>query len=87
MRQIFAGVLLALVMVAALLAMLWGFTYSVPDLVRISYGIPMNWGINTLNTIAGPVNRWSIDLIALTLDLVFWFATLILVQFLVFRRG
>ncbi len=87
MRQIFGGVLLALVMVAALFAMLWGFTYSVPDLVRISYGIPMNWGINTLNTIAGPVNRWSIDLIALTLDLVFWFATLILVQFLVFRRG
>jgi hypothetical protein len=79
--------ILALTVVVALLAMLWGFTYSVPDLIRVSYGIPMNWGFNTLDTIAGPVNRWSVDLVALAVDLVFWFATLIVVQFLVFRRG
>ena len=75
------------VVAVALLAMLWGSTYSVPDLVRVSYGLPLNWGINTLNTIAGPVDRWSVDLVSLAVDLVFWFATLIIVQFIVSRRG
>jgi len=75
------------IVAVALLAMLWGSTYSVPDLVRVSYGLPLNWGVNTLNTIAGPVDRWSVDLVSLAVDLVFWFATLITVQFIVSRRG
>jgi hypothetical protein len=75
------------VVAVALLAMLWGSTYSVPDLVRVSYGLPLNWGVNTLNTIAGPVDRWSVDLVSLAVDLVFWFATLIIAQFIVSRRG
>jgi len=70
------------IVVVALLAMLWGSTYSVPDLVRVSYGLPLTWGVNTLNTIAGPVDRWSVDLGSLAIDLVFWFVTLIVVQFL-----
>jgi len=75
------------VVAVALLAMLWGSTYSVPDLVRASYGLPLNWGVNTLDTIAGPVDRWSVNLVSLAVDLVFWFATLIVVQFVVSRRG
>ena len=75
------------VVAVALLAMLWGSTYSVPDLVRVSYGLPLNWGVNTLTTIAGPVDRWSVDLVSLAVDLVFWFATLIIAQFIVSRRG
>lgn len=75
------------VVAVALLAMLWGSTYSVPDLVRVSYGLPLNWGVNTLDTIAGPVDRWNVDLVSLAVDLLFWFATLIVVQFLAFRRG
>jgi hypothetical protein len=78
-----SGVVVALVLVA----MLWGSTYSVPDLVRVDYGLPLRWGANTLDTIAGPVNRWSVDPMFLALDLIFWFATLIVVQFLVSRRG
>jgi hypothetical protein len=78
-----SGVVVALVLVA----MLWGSTYSVPDLVRVDYGLPLRWGSNTLDTIAGPVNRWSVDLMFLALDLIFWFATLIVVQFLVSKRG
>ena len=82
-------VLIASVVVIAvvLVAMLWGSTYSVPDLVRIDYGLPLRWGANTLDTIAGPVNRWSVDVMFLALDLVFWFVTLIVVQFLVSWRG
>lgn len=73
--------------VVALVAMLWGSTYSVPDLMRVDYGLPLIWGTNTLDTIAGPVNRWSVDVMFLALDLIFWFATLIVVQFLVSRWG
>ncbi len=69
--------LLALLVVIALLSMLWGWTYSVPDLVRVSYGLPLNWGVNTLDTIAGPVNNWNIDTTSLAIDLVFWFALII----------
>jgi hypothetical protein len=87
MRQIIGDALLAVLAVVALLAMLWGWTYSVPDLVRVSYGLPLNWGQNTLDTIAGPVDRWSVNLTYLAIDLVFWFATLIVVQFVVSRRG
>ncbi len=69
--------LLALLVVIALLSMLWGWTYSVPDLVRVSYGLPLNWGVNTLDTIAGPVNNWNIDTTSLAIDLVVWFALII----------
>ncbi len=75
------------VVAIALLTMLWGSTYSVPDLVRVDYGLPLRWGANTLDTLAGPVDRWAVDLMSLDVDLVFWFATLIVVQFLVSRRG
>ncbi len=75
------------VVAIALLTMLWGSTYSVPDLVRVDYGFPLRWGANTLDTLAGPVDRWAVDLMSLAVDLVFWFATLIVVQFLVSRRG
>jgi hypothetical protein len=57
--------------------MLWGWTYSVPDLVRVNYGLPLNWGMNTLDTIAGPVDKWSIDITSMAVDLVFWFASII----------
>jgi len=78
----------SLVVIAiALLAMLWGSTYSVPDLVRIDYGLPLRWGANTLDTLAGPVDKWSVEVMSLALDLVFWFMTLILAQFLVSRSG
>ena len=74
-----------IVVVFALAAMLWGSTYSVPDLLRVDYGLPLRWGSNTLDTLAGPVDRWSVDVMSLALDLIFWFVTLIIVQFLVFR--
>ncbi len=77
MKQVVKDALLAALVVAALFSMLWGWTYSVPDLVRVSYGIPLNWGVNTLDTIAGPVNNWSIDTSALAVDLVVWFALII----------
>lgn len=53
-------------------ALLFGFTYNWPDFVHVDYGLPLTWATNTLSTFAGPANTWSVDLSALTLDLVFW---------------
>ena len=75
------------VIFVALLAMVWGSTYSVPDLVRVSYGLPLNWGVNTVVTIAGPVDNWSINMTFLAVDLVFWFAVLLVVQYLLHRQS
>jgi len=87
MRPVVGYVVIAGTVVVALFAMLWGWRYSVPDLLRLSYGLPLSWGVNTLETIAGPVDNWSVDLVSLAVDLVFWFVTLIAAQFLAFRRS
>jgi hypothetical protein len=85
MKPVVGYFIVACALVVAVFAMLWGWRYSVPDLVRMSYGLPLNWGVNTLDTIAGPVDRWSVDLVSLAVDLVFWFATLIVAQFMASR--
>ena len=72
-----ASIIIAGVAVAS---MTYGSTYVVPDLVRVDYGLPLRWGFNTLDTIAGPVNRWNVDTSTMLIDLVFWFAALIIVQ-------
>ena len=87
MRPVVGYFIVAGALVVALFAMLWGWRYSVPDLLRVSYGLPLSWGVNTLDTIAGPVDRWSVDLVSLAVDLVFWFATLIVAQFIASRRS
>ena len=87
MKILLGGTIVAGIAIIALFAMLWGSTYSVPELVRVSYGLPLNWGVNTLETIAGPVDRWSVDLTSIAIDLVFWFATLIVAPYVVFRLG
>jgi hypothetical protein len=87
MRPVVGYVVIAGTVIVALFAMLWGWRYSVPDLLRMSYGLPLIWGVNTLDTIAGPVDRWSVDLVSLTVDLFLWFTTLIVAQFIALRRN
>lgn len=54
--------------------MAYGAGYNWPDYVHVNYGIPITFATHTLNTIAGPVDRWSLDLGALIADLTFWLA-------------
>jgi len=54
------------------LALLYGFTYNWPGNVHVDYGLPLKWGTNTLSTLVGPVDQWSIDTIKLLVDLIFW---------------
>ena len=61
---------------AICLALLVGFTYDWPDYVHVDYGLPLTWGTNTLNTFAGPVDNWSVNILNLLADLLFWLGIL-----------
>jgi hypothetical protein len=68
------------------IGLLWGFNYNWPDYVHADYGIPLNWATNTLSTIAGPANLWSVNISNLLIDLVFWLAIMIVaVAFLIYK--
>lgn len=43
-----------------------------PDYLHVNFGVPFVWAIHTLNTIAGPVDVWKVDLQSLTIDLLIW---------------
>ena len=58
--------------VVTIFALLWGYTYTWPDFVHVDYGVPLTWGTNTLSTISGPANLWSVNIYSLFIDLVFW---------------
>lgn len=69
-----AGIFLLAWSILTILGITWGTTYYWPDFVHTNYGLPFVWGTHTLNTIIGPVDRWSVDLSAMTLDVILWFA-------------
>ena len=69
---VIGGVLAAGWAVAAVLAMASGMLVDWPDYVHTNYGFPLTFAVHTLDTIAGPVDRWSLDVGALTVDLSFW---------------
>ncbi len=54
------------------LALLFGFTYNWPDNVHVDYGLPLTWGTNTQSTLVGPVDNWSVNILNLLVDLIFW---------------
>ena len=58
--------------VLTILALTWGFVFDWPDYVHVNYGFPLVWATHTLNTIAGPVDKWRVDISVLLLDLLFW---------------
>ena len=58
--------------IIAVVSMTYGMSYNWPDFVHANYGFPLTFATHTLNTIAGPVDRWSLDLGALTVDLTVW---------------
>ena len=62
--------------------------YSVPDLTEARYGVPLIWGVNTLNTFVGSTNIWRVDTIYLAIDVAFWFLVLITASAILnYRRG
>jgi len=71
------NIILLILGVTGTLAIVYGSGFAVPDLSEIKYGQPLTWGTHILDTIAGPVDTWRVDLTILALDVAFWFLILI----------
>ena len=65
--------------VLALVAMTSGTQLNWPDFVHVNYGYPLRFAVHTLNTIAGPVDKWSLDLDAFLTDISVWFIGLLVI--------
>ncbi len=61
---------------ATVVALTIGVTYNWPDYYHTNYGFPWVWGTHTTDTFIGPVDKWTVSLANLGLDLVFWLASL-----------
>jgi hypothetical protein len=81
-KQVLIQGILALISV---IGMVFGRTINVPDNYSKIYGLPIQWGVHQLVTIAGPVDYWRINLLGMIIDLVFWLA-LILVSPILYER-
>ena len=47
--------------IASVAAMAYGTSLGWPDYVHVEYGFPLTFVTHTLNTIAGPVDKWNVD--------------------------
>jgi hypothetical protein len=50
----------------------YGRLFSVPDAVSRLYGLPLNWSVHQMVTIAGSVDIWNVNITNLVFDLIFW---------------
>jgi hypothetical protein len=71
--------------VIAIIGIAYGRLFSVPDARSKIYGLPLNWGVHQLVTIAGPVDIWSVNITYLVLDLIFWLIMLLVLPSFVER--
>jgi len=71
--------------VLTILAVTWGIMYNWPDFVHVNYGFPFVWATHTLNTIAGPVDLWRVNLQALFMDLALWLGIMIVAVTLILQ--
>ena len=66
--------------ILTILVVTWGTRNDWPDNVHINYGFPFVWSIQTLSTIAGPVNLWAVDISALIINLALWLGVMLIVS-------
>lgn len=69
-----------------IIAVTWGTRFNWPDYVHVRHGFPITWGWHTFVTIAGPVDTWEINLVALTLDLALWLTLTLLASVYLNRK-
>ncbi len=82
-RNSLAIILSGLWSLILIFALCFGREFAWPDYFHVNYGYPLVWGIHTLSTIYGSVDIWSVNPMALSLDLIFWLAIMILALYLV----
>ncbi len=66
----------------ALAGLIIGRLVSFPDNVHTVHGFPLTWGVHQMVTIVGPVDSWRVNLVNLSIDLMFWFLLVTLVPLL-----
>ena len=66
--------------IITILALTWGNKLDWPDNVHVDYGFPFVWSTQTLSTIVGAVNIWSVDIALLTMDLMFWLGIMVIIS-------
>ena len=76
----------SVVSLIALIGIAFGRLFSVPDAVSRLYGLPLNWGVHQLATIAGPVDIWSVNVTYLVFDLAFWMLILLIIPIVIDRK-
>ena len=75
-----------IVSLVAITGIAYGRLFSVPDAVSRLYGLPLNWGVHQLVTIAGPVDIWSVNVTYLVFDLAFWILILLIIPIIIDRK-
>ncbi len=83
-RTLASVVVLLCLAASTLVALLFGVTYNWPDNLHTNYGFPWVWGTHLTDSFIGPVDKWTVSVDNLALDLVFWLGVL-LVAFIVIR--
>ena len=63
-----------------ILAVTWGTKFDWPDNIHINYGFPFVWSTNTLSTITGAVNIWTVDITALIMNLGLWLGLMLITE-------
>jgi len=66
-----------LIAVIGLAATAYGTRVNLPDNMHIKYGLPFEWGVHTVVTIAGPASIWRVNVNSLLLDFALWFFLII----------
>lgn len=77
-KPIITLALIAVFCIIAILTITWGNQVDWPDNVHVDYGFPFVWATQTLSTIVGAVNIWTVDLTALTMNLALWLGIMVI---------
>lgn len=70
--------------ILTVLAVTWGTRFDWPDNVHVDYGVPLVWSTQTLSTIVGSVNLWTVDITALMMNLALWLGTMLIITIILF---
>lgn len=66
--------------ILSILGVSWGNRVDWPDNVHINYGFPIHWSTNTISTLSGSVNIWTVNIEALISNLGFWLGIMLAIS-------
>jgi hypothetical protein len=86
-KRLFLKRWFALFLALALLSNLRAEHFPWPDFDHWRYGLPLLWLTHQVSSIAGPVDRWFLDMVSLTIDMLLWALTALGLTYLLERRS